>query len=126
MGAFNLLQTALYQRCGGYEALRLTMIDDVRLGLLVRRAGGRPRAFIGGDDVECHWGSTARSMIPIMEKNYFAAMDYQTGAAIIGVIFGALCILLTIGGRLLGPGLVSLRPSPGARWLWRQRFAGVG
>jgi len=72
MGAFNLIQTAMYHRCGGYEALRLTVLDDVRLGLLVRRAGGSTRAFIGGEDVECHWGRTARAMIGLMEKNYFA------------------------------------------------------
>ena len=30
----------------------------MKLGLLLRRAGKRTRAFIGGDDVECHWGTT--------------------------------------------------------------------
>jgi hypothetical protein len=34
----------VYEQCGGYEALRLTVLDDVKLGLLVRRAGGRTRA----------------------------------------------------------------------------------
>ena len=51
MGAFNLIRAATYRDCGGYEALRLTVVDDLKLGLLVRRAGKRTRAFIGGDDV---------------------------------------------------------------------------
>jgi Glycosyl transferase family 21 len=102
MGAFNLIQTAMYQRCGGYQALRLTVLDDVRLGLLVRRAGGRTRAFIGGDDVECHWGSTARAMMKLMEKNYFAAIDYRTGAVIGGGIIVALLAVLTIAGPFTG------------------------
>jgi hypothetical protein len=102
MGAFNLVQAAMYQGFGGYQALRLTMLDDVRLGLLVRRAGGRTRAFIGGDDVACHWGRTARAMIKLMEKNYFAALDYRTGAVIGGGIIAALITVLTIAGPFTG------------------------
>jgi cellulose synthase/poly-beta-1,6-N-acetylglucosamine synthase-like glycosyltransferase len=41
IGAFNLVRAATYRASGGYEALRLTIVDDVRLSLLVRRAGGR-------------------------------------------------------------------------------------
>ena len=48
MGAFNLVRASAYRECGGYEALRLTVLDDVRLGLLLRRAGKRTRGFIGG------------------------------------------------------------------------------
>src|SRR5439155_17802351 len=50
LGAFNLVRVAAYRECGGYEALRLTVLDDVKLGLLLRRAGKRTRAFIGGND----------------------------------------------------------------------------
>jgi glycosyltransferase involved in cell wall biosynthesis len=62
MGAFNLGRASAYRECGGYEALRLTVLDDVKLGLLLRRAGKRTRGFIGGDDTECHWGNTVGSM----------------------------------------------------------------
>ena len=69
IGAFNLVRAAAYRQCGGYEALRLTVVDDMKLGLLLRRAGKRTRAFIGSDDVECHWGTTAWGMVKVMEKN---------------------------------------------------------
>lgn len=77
MGAFNLVRKSAYQQCGGYEALRMTVLDDVRLGLLLCRAGKRTRAFIGGDDVQCHWGTTVKDMFKVMEKNYFAAIDFR-------------------------------------------------
>jgi Glycosyl transferase family 2 len=102
MGAFNLVRTAMYQRCGGYQALRLTVLDDVRLGLLVRRAGGKTRAFIGGDDVECHWGTTVRAMIKLMEKNYFATMDYRTWLVIAAGIVAALAVVSCIAGPFTG------------------------
>jgi hypothetical protein len=99
LGAFNLARTAAYRQCGGYEALRLTVLDDVKLGLLLRRAGKRTRAFIGGDDTECHWGATAGAMVKIMEKNYFAALEYRTITAIGLTTFGT----LLWGGALVGP-----------------------
>ena len=102
MGAFNLIHQTMYDRCGGHEALRLTVIDDVRLGLLVRRAGGRTRAFIGGSDVECHWGHTARAMVKLMEKNYFAALDYRTWAALAGTVIVLLCFGLIVTGPFTG------------------------
>src|SRR5687767_4798609 len=61
IGAFNLVHVSAYRACGGYEALRLTIVDDIKLGLLLHRAGKRTRAFLGGPDAECHWGTTVRA-----------------------------------------------------------------
>ncbi|MBL9167186.1 MAG: glycosyltransferase family 2 protein [Verrucomicrobiales bacterium] len=88
-GAFNLVRSDLYRRCGGYEALRLTVVDDVKLGQLIRRAGGRTRAFLGSRDAMCHWGTTVRGLLHNLEKNHFALADYRVGrviAAIVGTI----------------------------------------
>jgi cellulose synthase/poly-beta-1,6-N-acetylglucosamine synthase-like glycosyltransferase len=101
IGAFNLVRIAAYQKCGGYEALRLTVVDDVKLGLLLRRAGKRTRAFLGADDVECHWGATVASMVKIMEKNYFAALDYRLGVVLAGTVF------MLLVSTILALGLVS-------------------
>jgi cellulose synthase/poly-beta-1,6-N-acetylglucosamine synthase-like glycosyltransferase len=100
-GAFNLVRTSAYRQCGGYEALRLTVLDDVKLGLLMRRSGKRTRGFIGGEDLECHWGSSAWSIVKIMEKNYFAALDYRTEL----VLAGSLAMILF--STILGLGLLS-------------------
>ena len=96
VGAFNLMRAAAYRQCGGHEALRLTVVDDVKLGLLLRRAGKRTRAFLGVDDVECHWGTTVWGMVKIMEKNYFAVTDFRLGLVLAGSVFTilVLCILL--------------------------------
>jgi len=102
IGAFNLVRAAAYRQCGGYEALRLTVVDDVKLGLLLRRAGKRTRAFIGGPDAECHWGTTAWSMVKLMEKNYFAALDYRLGLVLAGSVFVILVSTILILGLLSG------------------------
>ncbi len=102
MGAFNLVRAAAYRECGGYEALRLTVLDDVKLGLLLRRAGKRTRAFIGGDDTECHWGTTVRDMIAVMEKNYFAAINFHLAAALLVGVGGPLLWLVAAAGPFTG------------------------
>lgn len=102
MGAFNLVRSSAYRNCGGYEDLKLTVLDDVRLGLLLRRAGYRTRAFVGGDDVECHWGTTVGNMIKIMEKNYFAALDFRLAPAMIASLGGMLIWFLAIIGPFTG------------------------
>jgi cellulose synthase/poly-beta-1,6-N-acetylglucosamine synthase-like glycosyltransferase len=107
IGAFNLVRASAYRACGGYEALRLTILDDIKLGLLLHRAGSRTRAFLGGPDVECHWGTTVPHMIRIMEKNYFAAVDFRLGP----VVAGAILIALMVGTSIIG--------------LWTQTAAGI-
>jgi glycosyltransferase involved in cell wall biosynthesis len=106
MGAFNLVRALAYRECGGYEALRLTVLDDIRLGLLLRRAGKRTRGFVGGSDTECHWGTTVRGMIQIMEKNYFAAMDFRLAAALaaglVGMLFWCAAIIGPFTGTAVG------------------------
>lgn len=98
IGAFNLVRASAYRQCGGYEALRLTVVDDIKLGLLLRRAGKRTRAFLGGDDVECHWGKTVGDLVKIMEKNYFAAIDYR----LVQVLGFSIAVLLVFAILVLG------------------------
>jgi len=98
LGAFNLVRAAAYRQCGGYEALRLSVIDDLKLGLPLRRAGRRTRAFLGADDVEAHWGTNAFSTIKLMEKNCFAALEFSLPLAL-GV---STFVTLLMGVLMLG------------------------
>ncbi len=93
-GAFNMVRASTHRAFGGHEPLRLTILDDVRLGLLVRRAGGRCRAFLGGEDVRCHWGTTLGEGIRLTEKNYFAATHYRGG--VVGFLV-VVIVLLWVG-----------------------------
>ncbi len=84
LGAFNLISRKAFDAIGGYEPLRLTIVDDVKLGLLVRRAGLRTRAFLGGDDVDADWAASLASMLRVMRKNHFALVGYSVPKALAG------------------------------------------
>ena len=77
VGAFNLVRAQTYRSFGGHEPLRLEVLDDVHLGALVRRAGGRSRAAIAIDAVGTSWGGAIPELIAVLEKNMFAAVGYR-------------------------------------------------
>ena len=102
IGAFNLVRMAAYRKCGGYEALRLTVVDDLKLGLLLHRAGFRSRGYLGAGDVECHWGTTVPEMIKIMEKNAFAILDFRLWLLVAAGLFAVVMGVATIAGLFSG------------------------
>ena len=78
IGAFNLVRAETYRAAGGHAPLRLTVNEDWRLGLLLRRAGGSTRVFLGAPDLEVDWFRTAGGMVRALEKSSFASLDYRT------------------------------------------------
>jgi glycosyltransferase involved in cell wall biosynthesis len=132
-GAFNLVRTQAYREAGGYEALRLTVVDDMKLGLLLQRAGKRTRGFLGGDDVEAHWGDSAFSIIKILEKNYFAALEYRTSLVVVGasaMIFFSVVVTLGLFSGTPAGFAAALSPLsliiPGVLISKRQRWCQAG
>jgi hypothetical protein len=125
IGAFNMVRASTYRSCGGYQALRLTILDDVRLGLLVRRAGGRSRIFVGADDVLCHWATSLPAAIRLTEKNYFAAIGFRAPVAVAAALFIVLLFGMPLAGLASGtwlglacglsPFLLSIPAASGAR-----------
>ena len=55
VGAFNLVRRTAYQAIGGHQPLRLEVLDDIKLGILLRRGGFRPRVYCGLTELEADW-----------------------------------------------------------------------
>jgi hypothetical protein len=68
----------------------------------MRRRGLNRRFDIGVDDVECHWGTTVGNLVKIMEKNYFAALDYRLGLVLSGSVFVTFVFSVLVLGLLTG------------------------
>ena len=82
IGAFNLVRREALQQVGGYQELRMEVVDDMKLGLLIRRAGFRQRVFVAVDELEAEWAHSIWQVIRALEKNWFAAMNYNVLAAL--------------------------------------------
>ncbi len=82
VGAFNLVRQAAYEKFGGHEPIRLDVLDDVKLGKLVKQSGHRQDVMVAGDLVSVRWQSSAWGVIRGLEKNAFASQDYSLGKLI--------------------------------------------
>ncbi len=77
IGAFNLIRTSAYRRVGGFEALRMEIIEDLGLGRRVKAAGLRQRIAFGRGLVSVHWASGTRGLINVVTKNIFSGFRFH-------------------------------------------------
>jgi len=83
LGAFNLLRRSAYIEVGGYESLRMEIIEDIGLGRRIKRAGLAQRICFGRGLVSLHWASGLGGLINVMTKNLFAAFRFYIALALL-------------------------------------------
>lgn len=99
IGAFNLVRADAWRAIGGHAALAFEVVDDLRLGKLLRRGGFRTRAYLGRGEVRAVWAADALGVVRALEKNMFAELGYDAAkAAVITVAFVVVWL-----GALAGP-----------------------
>jgi glycosyltransferase involved in cell wall biosynthesis len=77
VGAFNLIRRSTYESVGTYERLRLEVLDDMKLGKVVKNAEFRQRNVFGDDLISLHWAKGAMGMVRNLTKNFFAVLSFQ-------------------------------------------------
>jgi glycosyltransferase involved in cell wall biosynthesis len=77
VGAFNLIRRSVYQSVGTYEALRMEVLDDMKLGKVVKNAGFAQRNVFGGDLISIRWANGAMGVVNNLTKNFFAVLSFQ-------------------------------------------------
>jgi len=77
VGAFNLVRRTALERAGGFVPIRLDVMDDVKLGKLLKRTGGRCDTLLAGNLLSIRWQQSAWACITGLEKNAFASADYS-------------------------------------------------
>jgi len=77
VGAFNMVRRRVYEAVGTYQALRLEVVDDMKLGKVVKNAGYRQRNVFGGDLISIRWAKGAMGVVRNLTKNFFAIMSFQ-------------------------------------------------
>jgi GT2 family glycosyltransferase len=83
IGAFNLIRRSAYERVGGFEALRMEIVEDIGLGRRVKRAGLQQRMAFGQGLVRVHWAAGALGLVEVMTKNIFSAFRFYVSLALV-------------------------------------------
>ncbi len=78
VGAFNLVRRRVYEAVGTYAALRMEVLDDMKLGKLVKNNGFRQRNVFGADLISIRWARGAMGIVNNLTKNFFAILSYQS------------------------------------------------
>jgi glycosyltransferase involved in cell wall biosynthesis len=77
VGAFNLIRRRVYDAIGTYHALRFEVLDDMKLGKVVKNAGYAQRNVYGADLISLRWAKGAMGVVNNLTKNSFAIMSFQ-------------------------------------------------
>jgi glycosyltransferase involved in cell wall biosynthesis len=83
IGAFNLVRKSAWHAIGEHKALAFEVVDDMRLGLLLARAGFKTRARVALRDIRAEWGGTLRDLVRALDKNMFAHLGYSVTLSLV-------------------------------------------
>lgn len=77
VGAFNLIRRRVYDAVGTYRTLRMEVLDDMKLGKIVKEAGYAQRNAFGEDLISIRWARGAMGVVENLTKNFFAILSFQ-------------------------------------------------
>jgi glycosyltransferase involved in cell wall biosynthesis len=77
IGAFQLLKRSTYQAVGTHQRLAMEVVDDMKLGKIVKQAGFRSTVGLAQDTVTIRWHAGLGNLVRGVTKNFFAALGYN-------------------------------------------------
>jgi glycosyltransferase involved in cell wall biosynthesis len=104
VGAFNMIRRSTYDAVGTYEALRMEVLDDMKLGKVVKNAGFAQRNVFGEDLISIRWARGARGVVENLTKNFFAVLSFQWWRTLISAFGLAFLNLMPFLGLWLAHG----------------------
>jgi len=131
-GALQGLRREVYEQIGTHRRLAMEIVDDIKLGKLVKQAGLRSGVAIAGDRVQLRYVHGLSNIIHSISKSAFAACDYRISRLIggllatfiiyalpfvaliftTGILRGMAAIAVACILTLHGKGLLAVRVSP--------------
>jgi glycosyltransferase involved in cell wall biosynthesis len=108
VGAFNLIRRRAYDSIGTYKTLRMEVVDDMKLGKVVKNAGFAQRNVFGADLISIRWANGAMGVVNNLTKNFFAVLSFQWPRTILSAVGLAFLNLLPFVGICLAHGWARL------------------
>jgi hypothetical protein len=108
VGAFNLVRASLYRGFGGHAPIALRPDDDIKLGRMVKKSGGRQMIANGIGIIRVRWYANVRQLVRGLRKNTFAGMRYS-----LAITAGAVVIQLAVN---IWPFIAVFTTSGAVRW----------
>ena len=104
IGAFNLVRRSAYASIGGHARLPLEVLDDAKLGMILRRSGFRQAAVDSEGRVRVRWNAGFRETVAGLLKNSYAAIEWQPALAVAAALAFAVQLLAPLAGLAAAAG----------------------
>jgi Glycosyl transferase family 2 len=93
VGAFQLIRRSAYEKMGTHRRLAMEVVDDVKVGKLVKEAGLRSGVAKAGRAVTVHWHAGLGNIIRGTTKNFYATTGFRLWVAV-GQVAGNLLMFV--------------------------------
>jgi len=112
VGAFQLVRRTAYEAAGTHRRLAMEVLDDMKLGMILKQAGFRSAVGLAIDSLSVRWHAGPGSVVRGVTKNFFAAANFS---------------LLVVAVQLVGILTMDVAPFAALIWPpgWARAFAGT-
>ncbi len=124
VGAFNLVEAKFYRSIGGHNPIAMDILDDVKLGKLIKKNGGTIDFQMAQKLLSVRWQPSLWGVVTGLEKNGFASLNYSVRQLLVVTMV----FLLTMVFPYVSPLVLSLENASGfvaTAILWHLVFAFV-
>lgn len=83
VGTFQLLRRATYEACGTHRRLAMEVVEDMKLGKIVKLDGFRSGLALAPEAVSVRWHAGFRNLVRGVTKNFFAASGFSPVAVLL-------------------------------------------
>ncbi len=108
VGAFQLLKRSAYEASGTHRRLAMEVIDDMKLGKIVKESGFRSGAGVAQEFVSLRWHAGLGNLIRGVTKNFFAGVGYSVPLVVISITGLMLMNVAPFLGLLFGHGWIRI------------------
>lgn len=85
VGAFQMIRRSTYEAIGTHRRLAMEVLDDMKLGKLVKQNGFRSNVAPSENLLRIRWQEGIGNVIKGMTKNMFAGFDFNIAKTVAGV-----------------------------------------
>lgn len=114
VGAFQMIRRSTYEAIGTHRRLAMEVLDDMKLGKLVKQNGFRSGVAPSENFLRLRWQEGIGNVIKGMTKNMFAGFDFNIAKTLLGVagifvisVFPILGIIFARGPAQIAAGVAA-------------------
>jgi len=106
VGAFQMLRRAAYEGSGTHRRLAMEVVDDMKLGKIVKLSGFRSGVGVAQHYVSVTWHLGLVNLVRGVEKNFFAGAQFRISVAAMQILALLVMNVVPFAGMFFGHGSI--------------------